>query len=507
MSPDACIMNRSRRARLASLAALMGTLGVALSGCDKGSSPSGSSQAASASAAAPASGAPAASFAAAKTLDSAGAGATPPAKPSSPAPIVLSPTIPGDVTVTNGAGGLPAIQADFDVLSWNTFIAANWPPGPDGSGDPKQKIGAGPTGDNPTVWESWISTANVFLDGGKTPSWSAKPEVPAACKAIYKDGTRIIRQFGKTPSVLTQSSQPFKTGPLIDQNGNFVRFDITINKPMFDYILANSLYSKAGQRAFHGAAKFPCGAAGGAVGTVMAKAAWKVLVDPGKERARFHTAEVLLYTPPSKNPKIDEKCEVGTVGLVGLHIAHKTDDAAQWVWTTFEHVDNDPTEEEVAKKNLKASYNFFNPACGDKCPEVNTAAPRPWNPNVQNPNHTQVVRVSSLLPSEGFIPVSARARNEDGKELLVGVNPRSVWQYYELVSTQWPTDTNLGKCEAKPANPSGTPAPTYLANTTLETFVQGTTPNVSSSCIGCHGNAAMTSGAASDFTYVLQTAK
>ena len=95
----------------------------------------------------------------------------------------------------------------------------------------------------------------------------------------------------------------------------------------------------------------------------------------------------------------------------------------------------------------------------------------------------------------------------DARALLLSVGQSSVWQYYQLDSTQWPTDTNLGKCEAKPANPSGTPAPTFLANTTMETFVQGTTPGVSSSCISCHGNAAMTNGAAADFTYVLQVAK
>ena len=60
--------------------------------------------------------------------------------------------------------------------------------------------------------------------------------------------------------MLTDFSQPFNTGPLIDQNGNYTRYEILVNKPMFDYILSNTLYSKAGQKAFSGAVKFPCGA-------------------------------------------------------------------------------------------------------------------------------------------------------------------------------------------------------------------------------------------------------
>jgi hypothetical protein len=93
---------------------------------------------------------------------------------------------------------------------------------------------------------------------------------------------------------------------------------------------------------------------------------------------------------------------------------------------------------------------------------------------------------------------SAAARNADAQKQLKGVNPKSVWQNYELISTMWPTD---------PKQPFGAPAPTFLANTTLETYIQGTVPNVSSNCIECHNNATMTVPVPSDFTYVLQRAQ
>ena len=78
------------------------------------------------------------------------------------------------------------------------------------------------------------------------------------------------------------------------------------------------------------------------------------------------------------------------------------------------------------------------------------------------------------------------------------MNQKSVWANYQLISTMWPTD---------PTQPIGAPAPTFLANTTLETYIQGTVPNVSSSCIHCHSNATMTVPVASDFTYILQRAQ
>ncbi len=425
-----------------------------------------------------------------------GAHKSPPATPAAstnPA-ITLSSAIPGTVAVGTD-DSLAGLQGDFDIFSWNSFIAVNWPRGQNGSGDPSKKIGAG--GDTTTVWEGWQDAADTFLAGGAAPAWGRHAEMPAVCRAVATPGVRVLTQIGKTPGLLEESTQPFDTGPLIDQHGAFARFDIVMNRSMFDDIVANRLYSKAGQQAFNKDADFACGTAKNE-GAIMVKAAWKILADPA-ERARFHAEDVLVYTPATENPKVPESCTRATVGLVGLHIAHKVTHASQWVWSTFEHVDNAPTAADVKNGTLKPAYNYYNAAC-KTCP-VNTAAPRPWNP-VKGGPPTQVVREDVLPP---FAVKSATMHNATARTLLSGVSAKSVWQYYELISTQWPT--NSGECAAKPADPFGTPAPVFLANTTLETFVQGSVQNVSSSCIHCHGNAAMTTGKASDFTYLLQRAK
>jgi hypothetical protein len=431
-----------------------------------------------------------------------------PAPPSNaPPPIVLSPAIPGDVNVTAQTVSIEAFQPDFDVYSWNTFIALNWPPGPNGIGDPNQQIGQ--NGDNDTVWEHYRDVRDVFLPGGKKPTWTGPPApVPSACKKIYKKGMRVMSQVGKTPTVLTDFSQPFNTGPLIDQNGVYSRFEILINKSMFDYIVANSLYSKAGQKVFTPPVKFGCGILAssgnpGVEGAIMVKSAWKV-INPS-EKPNFHSEDVLVYSPASKNPAYPASCKAKTMGLTGLHIAHKTQSASQWLWSTFEHVDNAPTNQDVKSGNLKAKYNYYNPKCdAAKCPP-NQIPPRPWNPTKVSKFKSQVVRNNLFnLP---IYAASAAARNADAKALLTGVNPKSVWQNYELISTMWPT--NPGNCAAAPGDPLGTPAPTFLANTTLETYLQmmPPQPNVSSQCIECHNNATMTVPVASDFTYILQRAQ
>lgn len=430
-------------------------------------------------------------------------GSPPPPQTASPPPpqatapagagIRLSPEIPHDVTVA-GKVDLPSLQHDFDVLSWNSFIALNWPPDPDGKGDPKKTIGQ--NGDNRAVWEGWIENTDIFLPGGAKPQNPPVRQIPAICPKNVA-GARVFTQIAKVPnSMLEASIQPFETGPLIDQNGQYARFEILVNDTLYDYIFSNGLYSKAGQNAFKGTVAFPAGDnSTPEVGAILIKAAWKILEDPASEAPRFHTSRVLVYTPPSTNPKIEPTCTVQTVGLVGLHIAHKTASSPQWIWSTFEHVDNDPSEADVKSGKLASKYNFFNPDCKDCV--VNEPPPRPWDPNHPGPP-TQVVRMD-VLPA--FAKTSADANNATAKKLLAGVNPKSVWANYELISTQWPTDPQ------NPVQPFGNPAPQFLANTTLETYVQGTVPNVSSSCIQCHGNATMTNGVASDFTYLLQTAQ
>ncbi len=420
--------------------------------------------------------------------------------------IVLKSQIPGDAQF----GKLPPnatneqklldIQGDFDIYSWNTFIALNWPPGPDGNGDPNKTIGQ--NGDNDTVWEHYRDVSDIFLAGGKKPSWNGPVTVPTQCKANYKPGMRILSQVGKTPTVLTDFSQPFNTGPLIDQNGNYTRYEILVNKPMFDYILQNTLYSKAGQKVFSGAVKFPCGVLNGAEGAIMVKSSWKVIKP--EDKSRFHTQTVLVYSPASQNPKYPASCSTKLMGLVGLHIGHKTNSGAQWLWSTFEHIDNAPSEADVAKKTFKPQYNYYNPNCSGQNCTPNVVPPRPWNPTKVSSFHSQVVRMNMFKGNE-FAFESAAARNKDAWALLSGVSTSSVWLNYELVSTMWPTNT--GQCQATPGDPLGTPAPNFLANTTLETYIQGMVPNVSSNCIECHNNATMTTPVPSDFTYILQRAQ
>ena len=394
-----------------------------------------------------------------------------------------------------GKSRLENFQRGFDFYSWLTFIALNAP-----ADDSEIKNARA---DTRTKWEDmrhFRQLADIMLPGGKAPQWGERrpQEVPAACRKDYKPGMMV------TQLIEESFNQPFKTGPLIDQDSNYALFDILLNRQMFDYIVRNKLYSRNEQRR-NSALKidFPAGTnppagqtTGGDPGTVMIKVSWRIL-ESDKDKERFHNVDALVFIPASEDGKTKEACVRKTLGLIGFHVGHKTKSRLQWIWTSFEHVDNVPEQKEVDARNLKTAYNFYDPACeAGKCP-VNATPPRPWrfpDRSLKFPGgfKSQITRVTAL--TDDTKEINAKFQN-----ILKG----TVWANYMLLSTQWPSDFG---CSSKivqnqvPDLPPNTdfdkqpdmncaPAPAFLANSTLETYSQGSVPQASSSCMACHGNA------------------
>src|SRR5215468_7965900 len=82
--------------------------------------------------------------------------------------------------------------------------------------------------------------------------WTASAQAPASAPASL-----VIEMIEES------FNEPFKTGPLIDQQGNYAIFDILMNQSMFQYIQDNDLQSKVGQKSKKNAAlkiDFPAGA-------------------------------------------------------------------------------------------------------------------------------------------------------------------------------------------------------------------------------------------------------
>jgi hypothetical protein len=203
-----------------------------------------------------------------------------------------------------------------------------------------------------------------------------------------------------------------------------------------------------------------------------------------------------------------------TLGLVGLHIAHKTTHQQNWVWATFEHV-----------KNVTKSFN--NPSCS-KTPSFTADPLVPCTQACCPPNTQTAAAVATTtgkyyeeLNAQGeplhkptqvtrVAPIEATEENVTYQALLSG----TVWANYQLISTQW--SGNLGDPPIHPL---------FLANTTMETFNQGPTPptdgefpypdprykpffpQVSSSCIKCHSKAPTAVETPANFSFLLGDAQ
>jgi hypothetical protein len=231
------------------------------------------------------------------------------------------------------------------------------------------------------------------------------------------------------------------------------------------YLCDNKLYNINGEVAFTKGGKkvdMPTGhPTQDWSGAFELKLAWKVL-EPGKDDpSRFFSEDAYIMDQGPDGKPLQRKVKVG---LVGMHIAHKSETSPQWIWATFEQVDNldvDP----VAHPKLNASFN--NPGCPicttDVQPQKDAKGVYPRIP----------VQVSRTLP----IPGDKVHLNAEVAAALA--KSKSVWQYYQLIDTQWPTDPkspppawDSGLAQAVANKPGGQPTPFFLTNVTMETYFQ-----------------------------------
>ena len=256
---------------------------------------------------------------------------------------------------------------------------------------------------------------------------------------------------------------------MIDQNGEYVYYEIMIDPNEVDYLCKNGLYNINGQLAFtqgkaNVAVVMPAGTEQAeASGSFELKFAWRVM-GPNDDLTRFFTMPATIMAP---QPGGGTKERDVTVGLVGMHIGHKSVTTKQWIWSTFEQVDNldvDP----IAHPSLHAS--FYDPGC-PLC-VVNQSPPSDGNGGYAWSNTP--VQASRSVP----IPGDKKALNAQAQAALARIG--SVWQYYQLIDTQWPIHPNTPPAkwngplpDAVANKPGGVPTPVYLTNITMETYFQG----------------------------------
>lgn len=427
----------------------------------------------------------------------------------------------------------------FIALNWPVDPA--WPANPARAGEPDRTATAATWG-NPqdpghgplayTAWETFKPVQDVFVDPGKTPSgWGVSSTEPSVCTNMRNVAgagrpLRVISSISKVPAVALPGLRtmmlaatrgahgalaldkadllsPDKIdqaagGWLTDQQGNLVWYERSINREEFEYMMRpggqskDALYTRAGQLATVTNAggnhpdglSFPAGTApdpsGGpqpwnTLGATEIKAAWRVLTHQPQLWPRYLLSEAWLVDPDT------HKCQSEILGLVGLHIIRKTEQFPDFAWATFEHVDNAPDQNPsyADPYTHPDGYSFNNPNCTQNCEPNVARIDEHGNPLYPK---NQAVQVTRVMP----VPSTTASLNLAMHEAIVAQNKASVFQYYQLVNVQWdkspvpPITTPGGRTPLQSSGMTSDGNDTPVANTTLETYVQG------KSCVACH---------------------
>jgi len=420
-----------------------------------------------------------------------------------PAPLKFSADIPVDVD--------PAVQKKLDD-----------------KGAPTKKF----TDKGTPTWLGWKEAFQVYRADGKTPAPWGSPRTASglglSTDMLGDAGTRAILSSAtpthpKNFDIADEVDQAF-AGKLFDQSGNVVVYEVLMNKEEFDYIVSNKLYNRNGQTKFSksGIANFPKGNyEEKKLGAIEIKFAWKILTDTD-HKGRYYQEEGYIIGPDGKS--LIKK----DLGMIGFHISQKTPTGKQWVWSTFEHIDN--LDQNVIEKDGKTTVippSLTDPNC-EICPVnvdvTNNGTTYSYNKGV----HGDFWTVSSSTTDKYFansdvmktqakrmvdIPVRVQRINEKMRTYFK--QQKSVWQYYQLIDTQYPLDQNVPPGnhtesgytvpESVVNKPGGNPNLALLTNITMETFFQGGNQSASNlmeanpvsditifgteSCMGCHSSA------------------
>ena len=358
------------------------------------------------------------------------------------------------------------------------------------SPDLTAKLGA----PGPTVWETWREANEVFRSKAGQPqeplAWNAPPQIPAACQGA----DRVLLRTSKVDDALADVKQPTgatATRPLTlaDQQNQLTRYEIRMNRTAYDVItMAGNEWWNGKNQARLGAVNFPDG-------SIIVKAAWTPVTEA--QASSFRAINACVCDASANGGPL--ACAVRKMGLTGFHLMSKTPSAPQWLWSTFEQVNNVPAGScKAPQGGVNYTYTYNNGILSNRNANEQTKA---------GPN--QICREIALRNSN---PVCTNPK--DGTDNVVSLNAsvraalRSTpFANYQLINTQWPIPGGGGLAPGTPRT-AFTVLPTLLGNTTLESFIQG-----SSSCMGCHAMARTRNHAnlpnndrgfvSSDFTFML----
>ncbi|MGB0514836.1 MAG: hypothetical protein ACPGJE_08360, partial [Wenzhouxiangellaceae bacterium] len=261
-------------------------------------------------------------------------------------------------------------------------------------------------------------------------------------------------------------------------------------------------------------------------GAIEVKLAWRIL-EGSDDQSRYITHATTLAIPADQTVNGQSACLPVTLGLVGMHVMSKPTGQInnnEWLWSTFEHVDNAPLATDAvqpfdgqkvvtarpscsaAEPSSGTNWSFYNADCvesdGSSCALNQAIGSAPFLWKTDGPPYTppenlvggkfgsQVARCYEI-----YTPTAELNKVWQGKLAASNDDPL---QHYMVVGSQWAATPDFPITNPPKWDISGVPnaftytlAPVFLTNTTMETFIQ---TSDFGSCMVCHYGASVPTG-------------
>jgi hypothetical protein len=271
-------------------------------------------------------------------------------------------------------------------------------------------------------------------------------------------------------------------GVLVDQNGRAVYY-ATHMDPIY-FAFTQKYFGPNNYKNASPTLTYPLNA------TVF-KTSWRI-VQAGEDTSKVFTTKAtidLLESDGKGGVKLSGKTQSDvTVALVGMHVVGVIKDHPEFAWATFEQVDNAPDLPDgmdPRSPNPVSAQNFTFYKGGTPANDSNVAST-----NLKIDPNTQVISPitnvfrrfeygdASAMRVADIVSMNRHSQSEiRGRK---GAKVNTVFANYRLIGTTWILAGTLKPGDGNMA--SEAIGSIGLANSTLETFVQG----VGNNCFGCH---------------------
>ena len=357
-------------------------------------------------------------------------------------------TFPDDAAFPNQPN-----NCDFHQWSWQTFLALMSP------GDASNV-------DGPRVFEQLADPQDLFRPDGPRQDYPG-------------------RDVGAGPEYLVNQAGP-NDNVLIDQKGQLVYYSVFLNQTYWDFVVSNEYYGLDNLQAATAEDVFP-------VGTLELKVSWRVAsegenvyIEDAERRYYVVDAAVPTYAVRNNRVVATDGTRAVTLAMVGMHVVGVVNGHHEFVWATFEQLDNAPNSEPDSGPATDGPFGGEGPwslyrlgTPSDQTNIFDTSAPAapadvtrfdPWGGGSETNTNNVIVLNESVWAALPAGRALMKEYFEAGAIWTTGLRPLNDAGFEAGID---PAETLKGSFQAGNTQAG-------IANTTMETFTQF------QNCFYCH---------------------